>query len=195
MTRWVFAKTSVWPNRYVLLHKYILQRPKLFKLKDFVETLHHYTVFQKLVLLVFNPLKLTFCSIYIVVFPSAWRFFGIGSFCNFWYVLETHITLCVTEPDFWKKLFWFFICWYKYRKAKSYFNFWMDVIRNGRDFWGYGTVKSAVLVLLAIFDFSILGIHFQRVSQFAVASPPVETSCVNGSFLSAFWLVKRSFIL
>lgn len=128
MTRWVFAKTSVWPNRYVLLHKYILQRPKLFKLKDFVETLHHYTVFQKLVLLVFNPLKLTFCSIYIVVFPSAWRFFGIGSFCNFWYVLETHITLCVTEPDFWKKLFWFFICWYKYRKAKSYFDVFFAVI-------------------------------------------------------------------
>ena len=37
------------------------------------------------------------------------------------------------------------MCWYKLRKAKSYFNnFWVVVVKNGPGFLGLGTLKSTV---------------------------------------------------
>ena len=39
----------------------------------------------------------------------------------------------------------FFACWYKFRKAKSWFNdFWVAMIRNGHGLLVYDTLKSAV---------------------------------------------------
>ena len=40
---------------------------------------------------------------------------------------------------------WFLVCWYKFRKVKSYFNdFWLVVVTNGRVVLDIGTLKSAV---------------------------------------------------
>ena len=74
----------------------------------------------------------------------------ISFFLSFGMVLETHMNLCVTVPDFLEKLFlpqklgkWakngfltnrFFVCWCKIRKAKSYFNdSRVGVVKNGCD--------------------------------------------------------------
>ena len=39
----------------------------------------------------------------------------------------------------------FFVCWYKFRIAESFFNnFWVVVVKNGHSFLGFGTLKSAV---------------------------------------------------
>ena len=38
----------------------------------------------------------------------------------------------------------FLVCWYKFRKAKSYFNFLVVVVKNGCGLTGLGTLKSAV---------------------------------------------------
>ena len=44
------------------------------------------------------------------------------------------------------ELSWFFACWYKFRKAKNYFNnFWVVVVKNGCGLLGHGTLKSADL--------------------------------------------------
>ena len=49
------------------------------------------------------------------------------------------------SPDWIDKMSWFFACWYKFRKAKSYFNnYWVGMVKNG---WGlivHGTLKSGV---------------------------------------------------
>ena len=43
------------------------------------------------------------------------------------------------------KMSWFFACWYKFRKAKSYFdNYWLGIIKNGWGFRDHGTLKSGV---------------------------------------------------
>ena len=40
---------------------------------------------------------------------------------------------------------WFWVCWYKCRKAKSYFNnFCVVKIKSGHGFLGFGTLKSVV---------------------------------------------------
>ena len=40
---------------------------------------------------------------------------------------------------------WFFVCWYKFRKAKSFFNnFWVVVVKNGCGLLGLVTLKSAL---------------------------------------------------
>ena len=40
---------------------------------------------------------------------------------------------------------WFFVCWYKFKKAKSYFNsYWVGMVRNARDFIDRGTLKSGI---------------------------------------------------
>ena len=40
---------------------------------------------------------------------------------------------------------WFFACWCKFRKAKSWFNhFWVGLVKNGSGFEVYETLKSAV---------------------------------------------------
>ena len=40
---------------------------------------------------------------------------------------------------------WFFLCWYKFKKAESYFNnFCMGVVKSGPDSWARGTLKYAV---------------------------------------------------
>ena len=40
---------------------------------------------------------------------------------------------------------WFFVCWYKFKKAKSYFNsYWVGMVRNARDFLDRGTLKSGI---------------------------------------------------
>ena len=39
---------------------------------------------------------------------------------------------------------WFFLCWYKFEKAESYFNnFCMGVVKSGPDSWARGTLKYA----------------------------------------------------
>ena len=43
------------------------------------------------------------------------------------------------------KLSWFFACWYKFRKAKSYFNnYWVDIVKNARDLIEHRTLKPSV---------------------------------------------------
>ena len=40
---------------------------------------------------------------------------------------------------------WFFACWYKFRKAKSYLNnFEVVMVRNGCGLSGHGTLKSGI---------------------------------------------------
>ena len=40
---------------------------------------------------------------------------------------------------------WFFVRWYKFRKAKSYFNnYWMDIVKNGPDILCDESRKSGV---------------------------------------------------
>ena len=40
---------------------------------------------------------------------------------------------------------WYFACWYKFRKAKSYSdNYWVGIVKNGWSFIDHGTLKSAV---------------------------------------------------
>ena len=40
---------------------------------------------------------------------------------------------------------WFFACWYKFRKSKSYFNdYWVRMVKNGRSFIDHGYFKSGV---------------------------------------------------
>ena len=43
------------------------------------------------------------------------------------------------------ELGWFFACWYKFRKVKSYFNnYWEGIVENGRDLIDHGTLKPGV---------------------------------------------------
>ena len=43
------------------------------------------------------------------------------------------------------ELGWFFACWHKFRKAKSYVNnYWVGMAKNGRGFKDHGTLKSGV---------------------------------------------------
>ena len=43
------------------------------------------------------------------------------------------------------ELGWFFACWYRFTKAKSYFNnYWMGVVKNGRDFKDRGILKPGI---------------------------------------------------
>ena len=40
---------------------------------------------------------------------------------------------------------WFFACWYKFRKAKSYFNiYWVDMLKNGWGLVDQGNLKSGL---------------------------------------------------
>ena len=39
---------------------------------------------------------------------------------------------------------WFFACWYKFRKAKSFFSYWVGIAKNGRDLIDHGTQKQVV---------------------------------------------------
>ena len=39
---------------------------------------------------------------------------------------------------------WFFACWYKFRKAKSFFSYWVGIAKNGRDLIDHGTQKQGV---------------------------------------------------
>ena len=62
---------------------------------------------------------------------------------KFWVVWVILGTLKSTMCQEW---FWFFACWYKFMKAKSYFNdFRMGVVKNGLGLWSDRTVKSAYL--------------------------------------------------
>ena len=43
------------------------------------------------------------------------------------------------------ELGWFFACWYKFMKAKSYFNnYWVVVVKNGQGLNDRGTLKPGV---------------------------------------------------
>ena len=40
---------------------------------------------------------------------------------------------------------WFLVCWYKFRKAKNYFNsFWVVAVKNEHSLLGHGFLKSAI---------------------------------------------------
>ena len=44
-----------------------------------------------------------------------------------------------------KGINWFFACWYKFRKAKNWFNhFWVGLLKNGSGLLVHETLKSAV---------------------------------------------------
>ena len=57
-----------------------------------------------------------------------------------------HVTLKLTVSQEWiDGMNWYFACWCKFRKVKSYFNdFWVGMVRNGRGHLVHETVKSAV---------------------------------------------------
>ena len=43
------------------------------------------------------------------------------------------------------ELGWFFACWYKFMKAKSYFNnYWVGVVKIGRGLKDYGSLKPGL---------------------------------------------------
>ena len=43
------------------------------------------------------------------------------------------------------ELGWFFACWYKFMKAKSYINnYWMGVVKNGQVLKDHGTLKPGI---------------------------------------------------
>ena len=43
------------------------------------------------------------------------------------------------------ELGWFFACWYKFMKAKSYFNnYWVGMVKNGPVLKGRGTLKPGI---------------------------------------------------
>ena len=43
------------------------------------------------------------------------------------------------------ELGWFFACWYKFMKAKSYFdNYWVGVVKNGRGLKDHGALKPGI---------------------------------------------------
>ena len=40
---------------------------------------------------------------------------------------------------------WFFACWYKFSKAKNYFNnYWVAMVKNGWDLLDHETLKSSI---------------------------------------------------
>ena len=39
---------------------------------------------------------------------------------------------------------WFFACWYKFRKAKSYINYWVGMFKNRGGLIDHGTLKPGV---------------------------------------------------
>ena len=57
-----------------------------------------------------------------------------------------HRTLRLTVSQEWiNGMNWYFACWCKFRKAKSYFNdFWVGMVRNGHSNLVHETLKSAV---------------------------------------------------
>ena len=41
---------------------------------------------------------------------------------------------------------WFCACWYRFRKAKGYFNkYWVGMVKSERDVLDHGTLRSGVL--------------------------------------------------
>ena len=57
-----------------------------------------------------------------------------------------HGILKLTVSQNWTdEIYWFFACWYKFRKAKSYCNdSRVSVVKNGYDVLDHETLKSAV---------------------------------------------------
>ena len=55
-------------------------------------------------------------------------------------------TLKFTVSQIWADgINWFFACWYKFRKAKSWFiDFWVGMVKNGDGLLVHETLKSAV---------------------------------------------------
>ena len=56
-----------------------------------------------------------------------------------------HGTLILTVSQKWTDgVNWFFVCWYKFRKAKSWFNdSWVGKVRNSHGLSVHETLKSA----------------------------------------------------
>ena len=66
---------------------------------------------------------------------------------------SVHRTLKLTVSQKWTDgINKFFACWYKFRKAKSWFNdFWMGMVKNGHGPLVHETLKSAVSMIWADF--------------------------------------------
>ena len=70
---------------------------------------------------------------------------------NFWVGMtgqgqSGHVTLRFTVSQEWReRMNWYFACWYKFRKAKGYFNnFCVGVFKNGHGYLVHETLKSAL---------------------------------------------------
>ena len=51
------------------------------------------------------------------------------------------LKLVVSQEEI-SRMHWFSVCWYKFRKVKSYFNnFWVVMVKNGRDLLGQETLE------------------------------------------------------
>ena len=51
----------------------------------------------------------------------------------------------VVSQEWIDEMSWRFACWYKFRKAKSYFdNYWVSVVKNGWDLKDHWTLKLVV---------------------------------------------------
>ena len=52
---------------------------------------------------------------------------------------------CAVSQEWTDELGWFCACWYKFMKAKSYFNsYWVGVVKNRRGLKDRGTLKPVI---------------------------------------------------
>ena len=63
-----------------------------------------------------------------------------------WRSLSGYETLESAVSQEWiAEMSWFFVCWYKFRKAKSSFNnYWVGMVKTGLDLLDHETIKSGV---------------------------------------------------
>ena len=60
-------------------------------------------------------------------------------------LLGLRILKSAVSQEWTHELGWFFVCWYKFMKAKSYFNnCWVIVVKNGRGIKDRGTLKPGI---------------------------------------------------
>ena len=68
-----------------------------------------------------------------VVTKNGWGLLGCGT-----------LTSAVSQEGIYE-LVWFFTCWFKFTKAKSYFdNYWVDMVKNGQGLIDHGILKPGV---------------------------------------------------
>ena len=73
-----------------------------------------------------------------------------------WRSLSGYETLESAVSQEWiAEMSWFFVCWYKFRKAKSSFNnYWVGMVKTGLDLLDHETIKSGVFHKFEQIDWS-----------------------------------------